>query len=277
MPFRISTGVASIAAQRHLGKAQREVEKSLKSLASGSRMVNPGDDAAGFAVAESLRGQVSGVRQAKSNTANATSLIQVAEGGLNEQNNILIRMRELAVYSASDTIGDTERGFINKEFIQLQSELDRIALTTRFGNKSLLTGTGDEFEFHVGANNGPEDIIKFKLDANTRSSELGVDSLDISDQDAARDSLEDLDGALLAIADARATFGAAQSRFGFTINHLESQEENLEAARSQITDVDVAEEVSKLTKNKILQEMGVSVLTQANSSSLMALRLLNAG
>ena len=275
MSFRISSGTAAIAAQRYLDKSQREVEKSLKALASGSRLVNAGDDAAGFAISESLRGQVSGIKQAKFNAQNAKSLIQTAEGGLSEQNNVLVRMRELAVYSASDTIGDKEREFINKEFEQLRAEVDRIALTTRFGNKGLLTGTGEEFEFHVGANSGGENVIKFKLDADTSSSELGVDVLDITDQDAARDSLADLDNALLQVAEARATFGAAQSRFEFVTDHLSSQEEHLSSARSLITDVDVAEEVTKLTKNQILQDIGVTVLSQANADSTRALNLLS--
>ena len=274
MAFRINSGTASIAAQRYLGKSQREVESSLKKLASGTRTVSAGDDAAGFAIAESLRGQVRGLKQATQNAESALSFIQTAEGGLNEQNNILIRLRELGVQSASDTIGDEEREFVDKEFQQLVAEFDRIARSTRFGNKQLLTGTGEQFEFHIGASKDKENIIQFSLDANTTASEVGISGLNIKDQDSARDILENIDTALLNIADARSTFGAVQSRFQFTIDNLSVQSQNLDEARSIITDVDVAEEVTNLTKNQILQEMGVSVLAQANSSSQRALKLI---
>ena len=275
MAFRIQSGSAAIAAQRYLGKSQRAVEQSLKKLASGSKTVNAGDDAAGFAISESLRGQVRGLKQATQNAESALSFIQTAEGGLNEQNNILIRLRELSVQSASDTIGDQEREFIDKEFQQLVAEFDRIAQSTRFGNKQLLIGSGEEFEFHIGASKEKENIIKFKLDANTTAAEVGISGLSIDDQDTARDILADIDDALLNIADARSTFGAVQSRFHFAIDNLSVQTQNLEQARSILTDVDVAEEVTNLTKNQILQDIGVSVLAQANASAERALQLIN--
>ncbi len=275
MAFRIQSSTAANAAQRSLGKAQREVESSLKRLSSGSRIVSAGDDAAGFAIAESLRGQVRGLKQASQNAQSALSFIQTGEGGLNEQNNILVRLRELSVQAASDTIGDNEREFIDKEFQQLAQEFDRIAQSTRFGNKQLLTGSGEQFEFHIGASKGEESVIRFSLDSNTTAAEIGLDSLSITDQDTARDILSDIDDALLDIADARSTFGAVQSRFQFAIDNLSVQTENLEEARSIIADVDVAEEVSNLTKNQILQDIGVSVLAQANASSQRVLGLIN--
>ncbi|MCB0391137.1 MAG: flagellin FliC [Bdellovibrionales bacterium] len=275
MAFRIRSSSAAIAAQRYLGKSQREVDQSLKRLASGSKTVNAGDDAAGFAIAEGLRAQIRGLKQASNNAESALAFVQTAEGGLNEQNNILIRLRELAVQSASDTVGDQERGFIDKEFQQLVAEFDRIAQSTRFGNKQLLTGSGEQFEFHIGASKDAENIIKFTLDANTTASQTGIAGLAIDDQDTARDIMEDIDTALLNIADARSTFGAVQSRFQFAIDNLSVQTQNLEQARSTLTDVDVAEEVTKLTKNQILQDIGVSVLAQANTSSQRALKLIN--
>ncbi|MCB0362875.1 MAG: flagellin FliC, partial [Bdellovibrionales bacterium] len=150
MSFRIGSSVASLTAQRYLSKNQLQTEKSLRSLASGSRIVQAGDDAAGFAIGESLRGQISGIKQSKFNTESAVAMIQTAEGSLNEQNNILIRMRELSVYAASDTVGEEEREFLDKEYQQLGAEFNRIAQTARFGNKQLLTGTGQKFEFQVG-------------------------------------------------------------------------------------------------------------------------------
>lgn len=275
MSFRITTNVAALGAQRSLAKAQRQTEQSMKAIASGSRIVNAGDDAAGFAIAESLRGQLSGVKQARFNAENAVSLIQTAEGGLNEQNNILIRLRELAVYSASDTVDDQEREFLEKEFTQLVAENDRIAKSTRFGSKQLLTGTGEEFEFQIGAYRGPENIVKFSLESNTTSSNLEIDGLSVADQDDALDSLETIDEAVTQLGGARATFGAMQSRFQYAIDSLATQGENLEIARSNIVDVDLAEETTNLAKGQILQETGIAILAQANQSSQRILRLLN--
>jgi flagellin len=276
LAFRIGSNVVPIQAARYLTKANQQIEKSLGSLASGSRIVRAGDDAAGFAIAEGLRGQVGGLKQAKFNAESATSLVQTAEGGLNEQNNILVRLRELAVYAASDTIGDEERGYLDNEFQQLTQEFDRIAKSTRYGNKQLLTGTNEQFEFQVGPFQGAENVIKYKLDANTTASDVGIDGLEISDQDSAGSALEDIDGAMTHVAAARAGFGAMQSRFQHAIDALGVQAENLEEARGHIVDVDMAEEVSKLAQAQILQQAGTSVIAQANTSSMRALRLLDA-
>lgn len=275
MAFKIGSNTATIQAARYLNKANNQIEKSLGSLASGSRIVRAGDDAAGFAIAESLRGQIGGTKQAKFNAESATSLVQTAEGGLNEQNNILVRLRELAVYAASDTIGDEERGYLDTEFQQLTSEFDRIAKSTRYGHKQLLTGSNEEFEFQVGPYAGDENVIKFKLDANTTSGDVGIDGLDVADQSNALSTLNELDSAISHVAGARAGFGAVQSRFQYAIDTLGVQAENLEAARGHIVDVDMAEEVSKLTQAQVLQQAGTSVIAQANSSAMRALRLLD--
>lgn len=274
MSFRINSNIAALAAQRNLGRAQRQVESSLSALASGSRINRAGDDAAGFAIAESLRGQLSGMKQAKFNADSAISLIQTAEGALSEQNNMLIRMRELAVYAASDTIGDEERGFINQEFKQLSAEFDRVAKSTRFGAKQLLSGSGEEFTFHVGAYKGDENEVHFKLDADTTGSSVGINDLSIEDKGSASDSLESLDEALTKVAGARAGFGAFQSRLQFTSDNLASQSENVQAAYSQIADADIAEEVSKLSRAQILQDTGVAVLAQANQDAARVVKLI---
>ncbi len=266
-----------MAAGRFLEQAQRQIDRSLVSLASGSRVVRAGDDAAGFAIAESLRGQLGGTKQAKFNTESAVGLVQTAEGGLNEQNNILVRLRELAVYSASDTIGDDERGFLNTEFTGLVEEFDRIAKSTRYGNKQLLTGTGQEFEFQVGAFKGPENTIKFTLDANTTGSDAGVEGLAITSKSEARSTLGSLDEAILKVSGTRATFGAMQSRLQHTADVLGVQAENLAAARGHIVDVDAAEESTKLAQAQIQQQAGAAVIAQANSSAARALRMLEPG
>ena len=274
MSLRINSNSAAIAARRYLGKNERNAEKALRSLASGKRIVSAKDDAAGFAISESLRGQQKGVRQAQNNVEMAQSMVQTAEGSLNEQNNILIRLRELAVSSASDTIGDKERTFLNKESDQLVQEFDRISKSARFGSKQLLTGTGEEFSYQVGPFKGPENVIKFKLEADTSSSAVGLDVLDLSDQDTALDALELIDESISLIADARSTFGAVQSRFQYTYDVLGVQDENLQAAVSTITDADIAEEMSALATAQILEEAGLMVLAQANQSSQRAVRLL---
>lgn len=272
--FRISSNTTSMAAGRYLEVAQRQIDKSLQSLASGSRVVHAGDDAAGFAIAESLRGQLGGAKQAKFNAESAVGLVQTAEGGLSELNNILIRQRELAVYAASDTIGDDERGFLNTEYKGLTEEFDRIAKSTRYGNKNLLTGTGEEFQFQVGAFKGPENVINFKLDANTTASDVGLNGTEISSKGDALDSLSSIDEAIVKVAGARATFGAMQSRLQHTIDSLGVQAENLDAARGHIVDVDAAEESTKLAQAQLLQQAGTAVIAQANSSNMRALRLL---
>ena len=274
MSFRINSGVVTLGAQRHLEVAQRNIEHSLSALASGSRIVNAGDDAAGFAIAESLKGQLAGTKQSKMNAQMAQSLIQTAEGGLNEQNNILIRMRELAVQSSSDTVSDDERGYLNTEFSQLQSEFDRIAKSTRYGSKQLLIGNGDKYEFQVGPFRGDENVINFKLDANTTASSAGISGLDVESRSSALDALESIDDGMKKVAEARATFGAAQSRFNHAIDNLSLQSENITGAISNIEDVDVAEETAKLTRGQIAQQAGTSVLAQANSSASKVLRLI---
>lgn len=277
MSFRISTGTSGLVARRFLEKSQRQTETALERLASGSRIVHAGDDAAGFAISENLRGQLTGNKQAKFNAENAISLVQTVEGGLNEQNNILIRLRELAVYSSSDTIGDEERGYINTEFQQLIQEFDRIAKTTRYGSKNLLTGQGEHFDFQVGPYKGPENVVQFDLDANTTSSAVEIEGLDISDKDDARDAISELDFAVQKVAGTRATLGAVQSRFQYAIDNLSTQAENLQMARSSYVDADVAEESANLAQGRVLQEFSTAVLAQANSEPSRALRLINFG
>lgn len=274
MSLRINSNVASVSAQRYLNKNQRQVEDSFKALASGTRLSTPQNDAAGFAISELLRAQVSGASQSIKNARSAQALIQTAEGGLNEQNNILVRMRELAVNAASDTIGDKEREFVDEEFQLLIAEFDRIAKSTKFGTKDLLVGSGEEFSFQVGPNDGEENVIEFSLNNDTQASSVGIDGLDISDQDNAVSSLADIDSAVMEVAGARAKLGAVQSRFQYATDNLEVQKQNIEEARSIIADVDVAEETSKLARAAVLQEAGMSVLVQANSYPKKLLQLI---
>lgn len=274
MGFRIGTNIASIAAQRNLDRSASQTLRASRALSSGSRINNPGDDAAGFAIAESLRGQAASLRQARRNSDDATGFIQVAEGGLNEQNNILVRLRELAVQSASDTVGDDERGFLDTEFQNLIAEFDRIAKTTMYGRKQLLTGANQQYEFHLGAGNSQDDVISYKLDTDTRANSVDIAGNDVLDKSGAKSAITAIDTAMLTIAKARSGFGAMQSRFEIASNNLAIQEENILAARSRIADADVAAEVSNLTQGQVLQDFGTAVLAQANQLPQKALKLL---
>jgi flagellin len=274
MGLRIGTNMASISAQRYLGKSEAMVTHASRALASGTRLVNAGDDAAGFAIAESLRGQASSLKQAHQNAENAGGLMQVAEGGLSEQNNILVRLRELAVQAASDTVGEDERGFLNTEFTSLVSEFDRIAQTTTYGHKKLLTGTDENLEFQLGANNTENDVVKYKFDTNTTASKVGIKGLDVSDKGDAKDALSTIDDAQTVVARARAGFGAMQERLQIAANNVDVQKENILEARSRIADTDIAEETSNLAQGRILEDVGTAVLAQANQNSERALKLL---
>lgn len=276
MGLRINTNLASIAAQRVLTKQQGRLEHSQEAIASGSRIVHAGDDAAGLSISENIRGQVAGIKMARNNSYNAQSLVQVSEGGLNEINNILIRLRELGVQAASDTVSDTERAFLDKEAQQLVEESQRIAKSTRFGQKALLDGSGEELEFHVGPfADEAENVIRYKISADATTSTLGIDGVSLTDKGGARDTLTSVDDAIVKIGEMRADFGAVQSRLNITTSNLDIQNENLSAARSRITDADVAYEAAEMTSAQILQQASVGVLAHANQNGSAALRLLS--
>jgi len=274
MSLRINTNLASINAQRKLNGQQKRVEDAQAKLASGNRIIRASDDAAGLAISEQMRGQIAGIRKAKDNANNAQSLIQIGEGALNEVSNILIRMRELSVQSASDTVSDSEREFLNQEMTQLQAESDRIAQTTKFGNKTLLDGSTGELEFQVGPNGGESNVIRLDMETDASAGALGIDSLSLADKGGARDSLESIDDAMQKVGSIRANYGAFQSRLQTTVGGLENQYENLSAAKSRISDADIAEEAAELTSATVLQQAATSVLGSANQNGAAALRLI---
>jgi flagellin len=274
MGLRINTNMASLSAQRVLSVQQKRAEHAAQSLSSGSKIVNAADDAAGLSISESLKGQIRGIAQARNNAFNAGSAIQISEGGLNEINNILIRLRELGIQAASDNIGETERGFLNEEVKQLIQESDRIARTTRFGAKVLLDGSGGEMEFHVGAFGGDENRVSYNLSTDATAKAIGIDSVDISEKEGARETLQIVDEALVKIGSMRANFGAIQNRLFTATSNLDIQYENLSAANSRIRDTDVAREAAEFASANILQQTAVSVLAQANQLPGVALKLL---
>ena len=275
MGLRISTNVAALNAQRQLGTQQKRNTHALAALSSGSRIVSSSDDAAGLAISESIKGQTRGIAMARQNAFNAGSLVQVSEGGLNEINNIMIRLRELGVQAASDNIGETEREFLNTEAKQLLQESTRIAKTTRFGSRQLLDGSGEELQFHVGPFGDDDNVISYNIKADATAGALGVAGLSIGDKDSARDALGMVDEALIKIGKMRADFGAVQSRLDTTVSNLDIQYENLSAANSRIRDADVAHESAELASSNILQQASVSVMAQANAVPQQALRLIS--
>ncbi len=277
MSLRISTNVASLNAQRNLTGTNRALDQSLARLSSGFRINQASDDAAGLAISENLKAQIRGLRQAHRNANDGISLVQVAEGGLNEVSSMLIRLRELAVQASSDTIGDTERKFIDVEFQQLKSEIQRIAEVTEFNGRDLLNGTGGIMDIQVGTHNDAfKDRISFNASAANSSLEsLGITAEMVALKEGAQTSLEALDNALVSVNAMRANFGAMQNRLHSTIQNLAISDENFSAANSRVRDADIAAETAELTRNQVLMQAGVSVLGQANQMTNIALKLLN--
>ncbi|WP_374077645.1 flagellin [Bdellovibrio bacteriovorus] len=276
MGMRISTNVSAINAQRTMVNSQRQIGKSMEQLSSGSRINKAADDAAGLAISENLKSQIRSLSQAGRNANDGISMVQTAEGGLSEISNILTRMRELGVQASSDTVGDTERGFLDKEIQQLKSEAQRITQTTKFGTTRLLDGSGDKFDFQVGIGNDQEaDRISFnagETDATTAS--LGIDGFDFSSKSGAQEALSQIDTAQSQVNGYRANLGALQNRLQSTVDNLGVQHENISAANSRIRDTDVALASAESTRNSVLLQANTSVLAQANAMPNSALKLI---
>ena len=276
MGFRVSTNISSINAQRNLTTSQMNIDSSLAKLSSGSRINKSADDAAGLAISENLKAQIRSTRQANRNANDGISLVQTAEGGLNEIGNIIVRLRELGIQAASDTVGDTERGFVNKEVSQLKNEMQRIAQVTTWGKTKLLDGSTPTYDFQVGIqNNEFEDRISFKASENTATLDsLGLAGVDYSSKQGAQTALEALDKAQENVNGMRSNLGALQNRLSSTVTNLGVAEENMSAANSRIRDTDVANTSAELTRNNILLQAGTAALSQANQKDQLALKLI---
>jgi flagellin len=269
MGLRINTNISSLAAMRALANTKQGLDSTLEHLASGSRINRAGDDAAGLAISENLRATIRGFRQAKRNAQDGISMIQVSEGGLNEVSNMIIRLRELAIQAASDTVGNKERSFTDREFQALKSEIDRIAQSTTFNGNPLLNGKAGIFEIQIGVNNNPmQDRIVYNAEnSNVTLENLGLVGESVATKVGAQTTLAALDDSLMKVNSVRADLGAT--------NSLSISDENLSAANSRIRDADLAEEVSAMTKQNILMQAGISVLGQANNQAQSALKLLS--
>lgn len=277
MGLRINTNIQSLSAQRMLGKTNFRLTNNLAKLSSGERITKAADDAAGLAISENLKAQIRSIRQAKRNADDGISMVQTAEGGLSEISSIVIRLRELAVQAASDTVGDTERSFSDIEFQQLKEEIQRISKASEFNGRKLLDGTSGLVEIQVGARNNPnQDRIRYDGTQVVSTLEsLGITAESVSSKEGAQLALTRLDDALVKVNGVRANLGALQNRLTSVITTLGITEENFSEANSRIRDVDVASETADLTKNQILTQAGVSVLAQANQAPTYALSLLN--
>lgn len=277
MGLRIQTNIPAETARRSLRITSERQSKTYQRLASGNRITSAGDDAAGLSISENLRAQIRSLTQAERNANDGISLVQVAEGGLTEVANMIIRLRELSIQAATDTVGDRERGFIHQEFQSLVQEVDRIANVTTFNGTPLLNGESPKspLELQVGIRNDQADRIEFPVGQyDIRSSSLGIEGLSSETVEAARESIDSLDGALGSVNEARARLGAMQNKLTATTNNILIARENLNQARSRISDADMAEETSHLIRENILQSAGIAVLTQANQAPLQALKLL---
>ena len=280
MAFSVMTNVASLNAQRNLSKTQQSLSQSMGRLASGLRINRAGDDAAGLAISENLKAQVRSLGQAERNANDGISLLQTAEGAMNEISGVMTRMRELAMQSSTDTVGNTERGFIQQEFSALMSEIDRISAVTEFNGTALLDGSATALDFQVGIHDTANDRITVAI-ADMSSSALGtggggsaLSTLDISTKAGAQAALDVIDAAIEDVSSGRADIGAVENRLQVTIANLGTARENLSAANSRIRDTDVASETAAMTRANILMQAGTSVLAQANQAPQIALNLL---
>ena len=274
MGLRVNTNVTSINAQRNLSSVTDRLSTNFRRLSTGLRISTAADDAAGLAISERLRSQVRSLDQAKRNANDGISLVQTAEGALNEVNSVLTRLRELSIQAANGSVSNQDKDTLNEEFTSLVDEIDRIAQSTEFNGINLLDGSSASVSFQVGyGTTAGVDTLDVTLQAADETA-LGIDSLDISSTGNTSTAIAAIDTAINTVSSLRGSLGAAQNRLGSTINNLAIQTENLSAAESRIRDVDVAYETAQLTRNSILQQASISVLAQANAQPQAALALL---
>ena len=280
--FSINTNVASLDAQRNLTIAQGQLSRSMQRLSSGFRINTTADDAASLSISENMRSQIRSLNQATKNANDGVSLVQTAEGSLNETSAILVRMRELATQSATGTVGSTERSYIQGEMNKLSSEIDRISNSTEFNGQKLLNGTlsggggkVNTMTFQIGARNtAKNDTIDLNIKQADTKTLTSSDMVNVSDQTSAQKALDTLDAAIVSISNERSNLGATQNRLQSTLNNLQVAVENTGASESRIRDVDVAAETATMTRNNILTQAATAILSQANQTPQAALSLL---
>jgi flagellin len=275
--FRINTNISSLQAQTPLKQVSRETEESFSKLSSGQRITKAADDAAGLAISEKLKAEIRSSRQANRNANDGISLVQTAEGGLNETSSLLTRMRELAIQASSDTLGDSDRAKSSMEYQQLKTELDRISKVTEFNGRKLLDGSAPRLDFQVGVgSHSSDDVISYQSNKlNSGAQSLGVDSAMITSKGGAQESLSKIDQAIDKVSSQRSIIGSLQNRLTTSSNNLEIYNENMSAANSRIRDVDYALETSNNARLSILNSTNTAVMAQANMSGQNALKLIS--
>jgi len=271
--MRINNNVSALNAWRNLGATDGAMSKSLEKLSSGLRINRAADDAAGLSISEKMRGQIKGLNQAVRNAQDGISLIQTAEGALNETHSMLQRMRELAVQAANDTLTTSDRGQIQKEVTQLVEEISRVANNTEFNTMKLLNGSYNNRLMHIGANSGQSMVVSISaMTAGALS--LNVSAVNVTAQSSADDGITTINSAIDVVSTLRAKLGAVQNRLEHTIANLGVASENLTGAESRIRDVDMAKEMSEFTRTQILMQAGTAMLAQANQKPQAVLKLL---
>lgn len=270
--MRINNNISAMNAHRQLSVNQGMASKSMEKLSSGLRVNRAGDDAAGLAISEKMRGQVRGLNQATRNAQDGISLLQTAEGALNESHAILQRMRELAVQSANDTNTNNDRAELQKEVTSLIGELNRIGSNTEFNTQTLLDGTFSAKEIHIGAN--ASQTLTVSIADMQATGALAVDAVDVATQSGADAAITTINSAIDTVSAERSQLGAWQNRLEHTIKNLSNASENLQAAESRIRDVDMAQEMMEFTKQNILSQAATAMLAQANMAPQSVLQLL---
>ena len=273
MAIRINQNISSINAQRGLSTVSGRLEKNFQHLTTGLRIATAADDAAGLGISERLRAQVRSLTQAQRNANDGISMVQTAEGALNEVSAILIRMRELSVEANNGSTSAGDKDTLDQEFQDLISEVDRISQSTDFNTIKLLDGSQATVDFQVGSGVAASDTITVTL-TSVQASDLAISTLDISSAGSATGAITAIDSAIDAVSATRGDLGSAQNRLTSTISNLGVSIESLSAAESRIRDVDVAYETADLTRNSILQQAALSILSQANLQPQSALKLL---
>jgi flagellin len=275
MALVINHNMSSINAQRNLSNTGRSLKSSFEKVSSGLRINKAADDAAGLGVAENLEAASRSAKVAMRNTNDGISVVQTAEGATSEVGNIIKRMRELAVQSSSETLATAERSYVQDEFAQLSAEVDRISQVTEFNGLKLTNGSDTSVSVQVGVNNSSNDRISITM-GDLRSTALGVDttSMSLNSSASARSAITALDTALDSINSIRSDYGAVQNRLGDSLVNMEVYNENLNAAESQIRDVDFASETAEMAKQQIMQQAGMSVLAQSGQTQQGILTLI---
>jgi flagellin len=275
MSISLLSNVAALNVKRHLNETNELFSQAAERLASGRRINKAGDDAAGLSISFGLEAKIRSIQVARRNSQDALSMMEVAEGGMNEVGNILVRMRELAIQASSDNVSDRERSMLDLEVGQLKEEVDRLSQATRYFDTPLLNGSGKDFTFQIGIDNNENNRLTYAASSlDLRASTLGVSGISLTDIDGARDAFGQIDEALIRMNAPRSQIGALQTRMHSVANNLSSYEESLTGANARIRDADIAKETADAVRGQVLQKAGISVLAQANMLPTQALKLI---